>query len=152
MGQNITAWKVSLSFHIHSKCGKIRTRKTPNTDTFQAVCLSNICQILKNLSIPNFMNLSKPSALKYRSSHWNCLIKKGVLKISQSLQESTYTGVSFIIKLQVSSPQLYWKRDLTQVFSFEFWRNLKTPFLQNTSRCHTSSYLLEEIFVFAYFI
>ena len=36
-----TALKKSLFgvflVHIQSKCGKIRTRKTPNTDTFHAV-------------------------------------------------------------------------------------------------------------------
>ena len=32
--------KYSLSFRIESKCGKIRTRKTPNTDTFYAVAFS----------------------------------------------------------------------------------------------------------------
>ena len=29
--------KQSVSLHIQSKCGKIRTRKTPNTDTFHVV-------------------------------------------------------------------------------------------------------------------
>ena len=29
--------RYSVSLHIHSECGKIRTRKTPNTDTFHAV-------------------------------------------------------------------------------------------------------------------
>ena len=37
----ITAWKVSVFglflVRIRSECGKIRTRKTPNTDTFHAV-------------------------------------------------------------------------------------------------------------------
>ena len=39
----------SVSLRIQSKCGKIRTRKTPNTDTFRAVikfsnmiCLSKV--------------------------------------------------------------------------------------------------------------
>ena len=31
--------KWSASLRIESKCGKIRTRKTPNTDTFHAVVL-----------------------------------------------------------------------------------------------------------------
>ena len=34
-GLNTERYRVSL--HIQSKCGKIQTRKTPNTDTFQAV-------------------------------------------------------------------------------------------------------------------
>ena len=34
-GPNTERYEVSL--HIQSKCEKMRTRKTPNTDTFQAV-------------------------------------------------------------------------------------------------------------------
>ena len=29
-----------LNFQIQSECGKIRTRKTPNTDTFHAVFMA----------------------------------------------------------------------------------------------------------------
>ena len=34
-GQNTERYRVSL--HIQSECGKIRTKITPNTDTFHAV-------------------------------------------------------------------------------------------------------------------
>ena len=34
--------RYGVSFHIQSECGKIRTRKTPNTDTFDAVSVSYI--------------------------------------------------------------------------------------------------------------
>ena len=40
-GQNTEIY--SLNLRIQSKCGKIRTRKTPNTDTFHAVMLSLTC-------------------------------------------------------------------------------------------------------------
>ena len=33
-----------VSLRIQYKCGKIRTRKTPNTDAFYAVILSEKCQ------------------------------------------------------------------------------------------------------------
>ena len=33
----------SVSLGIQSKCGKMRTRITPNTDTFYAVCNLQIC-------------------------------------------------------------------------------------------------------------
>ena len=36
-GLNMERYRVSL--HIQSECGKIRTRKAPNTDTFNAVLL-----------------------------------------------------------------------------------------------------------------
>ena len=45
-GLNTERYEVSLSIQyevslsIQSKCGKIRTRKTPNTDTFYAVLTS----------------------------------------------------------------------------------------------------------------
>ena len=39
----------SVSLHIQSKCGKTRTRKTPNTDTFHAV-------IGKAITAPGFYN------------------------------------------------------------------------------------------------
>ena len=42
-GPNTERYEVSL--HIQSKCEKIRTRETPNTDTFQAVIAP-----LKNVS------------------------------------------------------------------------------------------------------
>ena len=105
MGQNITIWKVSVSFRIRSECGKVRTRKTPNTDTFHALYLSNICQILKNLSIPNCMNLSKPTALNerctknfakftgkylYRSLFYN---KVASLQCTTLLEKRSDTGV-----------------------------------------------------------
>ena len=39
-GLNTERYKISL--HTESKCGKIRTRKTPNTDTFHAVDYNNV--------------------------------------------------------------------------------------------------------------
>ena len=38
-------------------------------------------------------------------------IKKVLLKISQSLLESSHVGVSFLIKFQTDGLELYWKRD-----------------------------------------
>ena len=39
-----------VSLRIQSECGKIRTRKTPNTDTFHAVQWSNIFSIQRCIS------------------------------------------------------------------------------------------------------
>ena len=36
-GLNTDIYKINL--HIGSECGKMRTRKTPNTDFFYAVCM-----------------------------------------------------------------------------------------------------------------
>ena len=42
LSATISVFKVSLG--IQSECGKIRTRKTPNMDTFHAVIITNICE------------------------------------------------------------------------------------------------------------
>ena len=43
--EDFTAWNVYvfgvLLVRIQSECGKIRTKKTPNTDTFHAVFMIN---------------------------------------------------------------------------------------------------------------
>ena len=57
-----------------------------------------------------------------RSSHRRSSIKKMFLKISQNWQENTCDAVSSFITLQAS-----------QVFSCQFCKTLRTPFLQNTS-------------------
>ena len=38
-----------------------------------------------------------------------CSVKKVLLKISQNLHENTCVGISFLIQLQVFSPQLFWR-------------------------------------------
>ena len=54
-GLNTERHGVSLS--IQSKCGKMRTRITPNTDTFHAVCLYLRFYGTTLLSLPSFTNL-----------------------------------------------------------------------------------------------
>ena len=62
------------------------------------------------------------------------LQKKVFLEISQNSQENTCASVSFLIKLQISGLQLYWKKRLWhRWFSVNFTKFLRTPFLQNTS-------------------
>ena len=55
-GLNTERHGVSLS--IQSKCGKMRTRITPNTDTFHAVCLYLRFYGTTLLSLPSFTKLS----------------------------------------------------------------------------------------------
>ena len=50
-------------------------------------------------------------------------VKKMFLEISQNSQENTCARVSFLIKWQA------WKETLAQVFSCEFYKSLRTPFL-----------------------
>ena len=50
------AHRVKLKFRIQSECGKIRTRKTSNTDTFHAVAIS-VISIHKKVSQLCFLTL-----------------------------------------------------------------------------------------------
>ena len=68
-----------------------------------------------------------------RSSHRRCSAKIGVLKNLSKFTESTCARVSFLIKLQASGLQLYWKRFWLRCFPMNFEKFLRTPFLQNTS-------------------
>ena len=66
--------------NIQSKCGKIRTRKTTNTDTFYAVNLFHfIVQVLEAVT-PRYS------------------VKKIFFKILQKSQENTFVGVSFFFR------------------------------------------------------
>ena len=62
-----------------------------------------------------------------------CSVKKAFLKISQNSQESTYSRISFLIKLQADlTLQKKKKKALSQVFSCKFWEILKTFFYRAT--------------------
>ena len=63
-----------------------------------------------------------------------CSVKKVFLKMSQYLQENTFVGVSFLIKMQASCLQAYLKRDFnTCVFLRILWNFLRTLSLKNAS-------------------
>ena len=56
------------------------------------------------------------------------------LEISQNSQKNTGARASFLIKLQASALQLYWKRDSsTGVFLWILWDFYDQLFLQNSS-------------------
>ena len=78
--ENMCVFGVFL-VRIQSKCGKIRSRKTPNTDTIHAVILRG-----------------SQEAVAQR-----CSVKKVFLKISQNSQENNCARVSFLIKLQTEA-------------------------------------------------
>ena len=69
-------------------------------------------------------------------------VKKVFLKILQNLQENTCIGVSFLIKLQASSLQLYLKETPTQVFSCEFCEIFNNTFFQRTTPIAASGEIL----------
>ena len=59
------------SLRIQSKCGKIRTRITPNTDIFYAVCSSNHLFFLVNFSYNNIVILDCFGNKKFIKTHFN---------------------------------------------------------------------------------
>ena len=47
----LNAERYSLSLRIQSKCGKMRTRKAPNTRTFHAMSIKDVWQVPKYASV-----------------------------------------------------------------------------------------------------
>ena len=79
-----------------------------------------------------------------RSSHQRCSLKKVVFKISQYSQENTRAWVSFSIKLQASSLQLYKKKEtLAQVLSCEFCEIFKNTFFKEHLRTIASALCID---------
>ena len=67
-----------------------------------------------------------------------CSVKNMFLEISQKSQENTCARDSFFNKVAGQRPvacNFIKKESLAQVFSCEFVKFLRTPFLQNTSGC-----------------
>ena len=58
-----------------------------------------------------------------------CSVKKLFLKTYQNLQKNSCVEVYFLIKLQASGMQLYYKRDSAEVFPMNFVISLITLFL-----------------------
>ena len=58
-----------LSLRIQCKCGEIRTRKTPNTDTFQTVCSINF---FRNCSSTSGSSIQLDQLLVFFSSFVPC--------------------------------------------------------------------------------
>ena len=70
----------------------------------------------KILNGQTFISRNKVARM-FRCSHRRCSVKKVFLEISQNSQENTCARVSFLIKLQASGLQLYYKRDyVTGIF------------------------------------
>ena len=72
-------------------------------------------------------------ALKCRSSHRSCSMKKVFLESSKNSQKNTCARVSFLIKQQTLACNFIKKRLWQRCFPVNFVKFLRTPFLQNTS-------------------
>ena len=66
--------RYSVSLRIQSKCGKIRTRITPNTDTFYAVYAPSFhCVMVLNMGVSEFLDF-----VLHFSIVISCLLKRVV--------------------------------------------------------------------------
>ena len=92
--------------------------------------LNNPVFSLNHLYFPKYVFLRKTETrfCRGRSSHQRCSIKKVFLEISQNSQESTCARVSFLLK-RLWLWDFIKKETLTQVFSCNFVKFLRTPFL-----------------------
>ena len=86
----------------------------------------------------NFKQLKQINSLLYPLKYpetvaQRCSVKKVFLELSQYSQENNCAGVSFLIKLQAKTLQLYLKRDSGRCFPVTIVKFLRTSFLQNTS-------------------
>ena len=84
-----------------------------------------------NFSVGWFKTIN--NVVAFRSSHQGCSVRKVFFKISQNSQVNSCARVSFLIKLQASAFNFIKKETLAQVFSCDFSKFLRTPFLQNTT-------------------
>ena len=81
--------EISVSLRVQSKCGKIRTRITPNTDTFYTV------RVVKNLIKSLYLSVR----LAYRSYHQRCSMQKGVLrKLTKFTEKHLYQSLFFNLR------------------------------------------------------
>ena len=67
----------------------------------------------------------------FRSSHWRCSVRKGVIRNSQNSQENTSASL-FLITLQ-ARPATLLKKRLAHVFSCEFCEISKNTFFTEIS-------------------
>ena len=65
---------------------------------------------------------------RFRSSHWTCSMKNGVLRISHNSQENTCARVSFSIMWEPADYKFIKKETLAQVFSWELRKISKNIF------------------------
>ena len=73
--------------------------------------------------------MGQRKTLKFCSSRPEGFYRKVLLEISQNLQENTCVRVSLLMKLQAWSLQLYQKKTMAQVFSYEFFEISKNTLL-----------------------
>ena len=76
-----------------------------------------------------------------------CYVKNVFLEISQNSQENTCARVSVLIKLQASGLHFIKIETLGQVFSVNFAKFLRTPFLKKNLRGTAQTFRIEQLFV-----
>ena len=80
--------RYGVSLHIQSQCGKVRTRKTPNTATFHAGKHPGSSKICWNFH-DGIIESTSYQCSSFTSIHSEVFCKKGVLKNFPDSQENT---------------------------------------------------------------
>ena len=115
---------------IQSECGKIRTIKTPKTDTFHAVPISCQCSNLFQC-FPLFCNVSQGITRI-------CSITKDVLKNFTKFIGKHLCQSLFLNKFAGLRPATLSKKRLTQVFTCECCEIFKNAFFTEHLRTNAS--------------
>ena len=93
--------KYFVSLRIQSKCGKIRTRITPNTDTFYAVCSTYLGLLLCMETTKNIINSSKASP-GFLTMQWEIGAPNSLIKTTSISYDSLRVGclntLSFLLE------------------------------------------------------
>ena len=83
----------SVSLHIHSECGKIRTTITPNMETFDAVEVILIFFITAKKTLWDFASLLFPSQTKFSEANFGIKIRPSAHIYMTHIYKYAYTNL-----------------------------------------------------------
>ena len=107
--EHVTAWKVSVFGVIQSEYGKMRSRITPNTDTFYAVCPNSEIQPKYSMASKTQPPFIQPLIVINRNTRTRCKI---------------------FSKLTIKTPERpHWSRSGVIIVNFEHISHLALVFL-----------------------
>ena len=122
-----------MNLRIQSEYSKLRTRNNTAFGHFSRSATdfwgfyNGTCNLTYRTSLGDCFYISREAVT------CSCSLENVSLKSSQNSQENTCARVSFLIKLQSSSMQVYYKRDSgKKAFSCEFGKTFKNTFFYRT--------------------
>ena len=96
--------RYSVSLRIQSECGTIRTRKTPNTDTFHAVVFFHK-KILKELSLNSFFHLINEDLW---NPHYGVILSH-FLAQNLANQDFPKNIALLVLRKELKKEKMFWK-------------------------------------------